>query len=154
MGATAETANHTLATTVKTKLVISKAKARGSECKLALQNSLSFSSLVYLNVTFVPTVPHCYGLPSVFPSHTKSIKHGLIIKVQTIFVNVSAVDPVAFGPGQEVFLCIGSTKDHDIKGFSHQCSVASVGTVSISSLCSPSSFIFCCMSVMIITSSS
>jgi hypothetical protein len=39
LGATAETANQTLAITVNTKLVISKAKARGSECKLALQNS-------------------------------------------------------------------------------------------------------------------
>lgn len=41
LGATADTANQTLATTVKTKLVISRAKALGSECKLALQNSLN-----------------------------------------------------------------------------------------------------------------
>lgn len=46
LGAAAVNAIQTLATTVNTKLVISKAKARGSECKLALQNSLNFCNQI------------------------------------------------------------------------------------------------------------
>lgn len=41
LGAAAEKANQTLAITVKKNEVISRANARGSECRLANQNSLN-----------------------------------------------------------------------------------------------------------------
>ncbi len=42
LGAAAAMANQTLAITVKKKLVTSRANARGSERRLALQNSFNF----------------------------------------------------------------------------------------------------------------
>jgi hypothetical protein len=71
-----------------------------------------------IDVSFVPTVPHCDGVPTVWPSHLEFGKTVVIQESQTVALD-GVFDSVTVGPMFEFLGGISTSCYHEIHGFCH-----------------------------------
>lgn len=50
----------------------------------------------------IPTIPYCDLAPILFPGHTESLEHVVIIYVEFVSVNMFRVGSIGLDPSQEL----------------------------------------------------
>jgi len=71
-----------------------------------------------IDVSFVPTVPHCHSVPTVWPGHLELGETVIVQEPQTIALD-GVFDSVTVGPLSEFLGSISTSCYHEIHGFCH-----------------------------------
>ena len=71
-----------------------------------------------IDVSFVPTVPHCDSFPTVWPGHLELGKTVVVQESQTVALD-GVFDSVTVGPIFEFLGGISTSCYHEIHGFCH-----------------------------------